>query len=171
MEIYKDIPGYEGYYQVSNLGNVKSLPRILIRNNGRTLSLKERILTPSLDTPGYRFVILCRLGKRRNYKISQLVAMAFLNHKRNGFNIVVDHINNVKTDDRLENLQLLTNRENCSKNRVNGSSKYVGVCWDKSRKKWIATIQINGGLKNLGRFNTELQAHEAYQNKLLTLNQ
>jgi ribosomal protein L15E len=71
--------------------------------------------------------------------------MAFLNHTPCGYKIVVDHIdNNIKTDNRLENLQLITQRENVSKDIKNTSSKYIGVCWHKKAKKWRSSIQING---------------------------
>ena len=95
-----------------------------------------------------------------------LVAMAFLGHKPDGHKIVVDHINGDKLNNRLENLQLITNRENVSKDRNGCSSKFVGVHWDKSTSKWKAHIAIEGKQKHLGRFSNELQAAEAYQLEL-----
>ena len=162
MEIWKEVKGYEGLYKVSNLGNIKSLPK---KGNP-----KGKILKPCLTGIGRDYLGVClfkdKKGKTRT--IHQLVAEAFLNHTPNGHELVVDHINNVKTDNRLENLQLITNRENLSKDRK-GSSKHTGVSWYKKRSKWISSIQINGKLKHLGYFKNELEAAEAYQNKLKEL--
>lgn len=164
-EIFKDIPSYEGMYQVSNLGNVKSLSRKM--NKGKIIFIsKEKLLKLSKDGRGYIQVNLSKEKNILNKKVHQLVAMAFLNHKPDKtYKLVVDHINNIKTDNRLENLQLITNRENCSKDRK-GSSKYTGVSLDKTRDKWFVSIALNGKTIHLGRFKTELEAHKAYKNKL-----
>jgi hypothetical protein len=152
-EIWKDIPGYEGIYQVSDLGNVKSL-----RFN------KEKILKPGVNGSGYYTVVLCK-GKRKTKKVHKLVAMAFLNHNPDGYKLVVDHKDNDKLNNILSNLQLISQRENSSKDKK-GTSKHTGVSWDKERNKWKSSISINGKLKNLGRFNCELAAHHAYEKKL-----
>jgi hypothetical protein len=166
-EIFKDIPEYEGFYQISNLGNVKSLSRNYL-NKGKYNSIsKEKILKHCKDTCGYYFVGLCKNGKVKNFTIHKLVAMAFLGHVPDGTNkIVVDHINNIKTDNRLENLQLLSNRENCSKDRKVASSQYVGVYLNNKNNKWRSRIQINGKSIHLGYFSNELDAYQAYQKKL-----
>lgn len=163
-EIWKDIPEYEGYYQVSNLGNVKSVSRIVYRKDGKIQTFKERILKPA-KSKNYLCVILYKNKIRKNIKVHQLVAMAFLNHIPCGHKIVVDHIDNDKLNNKVENLQLTTNRHNTSKDKK-GTSKYTGVCWRKARQKWRARIAINGKLKHLGYFENELDAHEAYQDKL-----
>ena len=156
-EIWKDIKDYEGLYQVSNLGRVKSLK-----------FGKERILSAATNATGYSLVALCN-GKTKAITAHQLVAMAFLNHKPCGYKLVVDHINTIKTDNRLENLQVITNRENSSKDKKKGTSKYVGVSWYKRCKKWKAQMLIKGKYKTLGYFKTELEASEAYQLKLETI--
>ena len=154
-EIFKDIPGYEGYYQVSTLGNVKSL------KYG-----KERILKDRINSTKYLNVILYKNKICKSFKNHQLVAMAFLNHKPNGYELIVDHINNVRTDNRVENLQLITPRENVSKDIRNGTSKYIGVSWSKKSNKWLSRIKINYKIKHLGYFIEEYEAHLAYQNEL-----
>src|SRR5690606_2453327 len=109
IEIWKDIPGYKGKYQVSNLGNVKSLER-KVRFGRNYKTLKESILKSFLQRDGYLYVGLS--NPNRQFTIHQLLAICFLGHKRQKFKVVVDHINNIKTDNRIENLQLLNNREN-----------------------------------------------------------
>jgi hypothetical protein len=165
-EIWKDIPEYEGTYQVSDIGNVKSLGREVLRN-GNTMIIKEKILKPSPNNQGYLLVGLCSNSLKKNMKVHVLVAMAFLNHKPDGTHkIVVDHINNNKLDNRLVNLQLINHRENTSKDRKNGTSKYTGVCWQKLNNKWQAEITINGKKKYLGLFTDEYEAHLLYQKAL-----
>ena len=166
-EIWKDVPGYEELYQVSNLGNIKSLSRL--KTNGRSSYIsKDLIMKHHKDRNGYLCVLLHN-NNIKTFKVHQLVAMAFLNHIPCGHKIVVDHINHNKLDNRLENLQLITNRENCSKDVKNKTSKYTGVCWDKARNKWKVGLKINGNTINLGRYKCELAAHLAYQNKLKEL--
>jgi hypothetical protein len=92
--------------------------------------------------------------------------MAFLNHTPNGSSsLVVDHINNIKTDNRLSNLQLVTIRYNLSKDKT-GTSKYTGVSWHSRDKNWQASIRINGKKAYLGSFQDESEAALAYQNAL-----
>ena len=95
-EIWKDVPGYESLYQVSSLGRVKSLQRYVNNNGGKQL-LKERLLKFGLSK-GYYNVVLYKNKKNKNIKVHKLVAMAFLNHKPNGYELVIDHINNNKLD-------------------------------------------------------------------------
>lgn len=169
LEIFKDIFDYKGYYQVSNLGNVKSLERTVLMRGKYPFTKKGRILKSNPDSKGYLQVILCKNSKQKSFKVSVLVAIAFLNHKPDGtMKIVVDHKNNIKTDDRKGNLQLISNRENGSKDkfRKNPSSMYTGVCWDKLTRKWRAQIYLSGKSKHLGSFKTEIEASNAYQKTL-----
>lgn len=165
-EEFRDVPGYEGLYQVSNLGNVKSLPKEWITSICTLKSHNGKILKANKNNIGYYQVGLSNRINTKTYRIHQLVAMAFLNHIPNdNRKIVVDHINNNPLDNRLENLQIITTRENNSKDRK-GSSKYTGVCWSKNDKKWKSGIVINGKNIHLGYFKCEEEASNAYQNKL-----
>jgi len=163
QEVWKDIPGYEGFYQASNIGNIKSLERTVITKWGYKTN-KERILKPSILPNGYFAVVLCIYGKRKQFYVHQLVAMAFLGHSPCLFKLVVDHIDNNKLNNKSNNLRLITNRENSNQKHLNCSSKYVGV--RKSGKKWRADIRINKIKVALGTFIDEYDAHLAYQNKL-----
>lgn len=157
-EVWKDIPNYEGIYQVSNLGRVKSFK---YKN--------ERILKQGNDGKGYLQVCLMKNSKRRKFTIHQLVAMAFLDHTPNGMKIVVDHIDGNKNNNNLSNLQLLTQRQNTQKSNIVTTSKYIGVTKSKDSKKWRSTIKINGKNKHLGMFKCELAAAVAYNKALKEL--
>lgn len=108
-EIWKQIEGFSRY-MVSNMGRIKAKPVIINkRGNGKYLR-EQKILTGTIDAEGYLHVRLLRDGDKRPilWKIHQLVAKQFLGHDRkNTNNIVVDHINFKKTDNRLQNLRLL----------------------------------------------------------------
>ena len=165
-EVWKDIPNYEGRYQVSNLGRVKSLPKewfsgvnTIRKHNGKILKLRD-------NSRGYYKVALCNKGVRNEYKVHQLVAICFLNHTPCGYNLVIDHINDNSKDNRVENLQIVTARFNAYKTQGKGSSKYKGVYWCNTSKIFKATIRINGKSTHLGSFTDEYEAHLAYQNKL-----
>ena len=157
-ERFKDIKGYDRDYQVSNLGRVKSLK-----------FGKEKILKICIGSNGYLLVRLCKNGKTNTSYIHRLVAETFLQKPR-GWDIVVDHINNDRLDNRLDNIQWITHRENCSKDKNKGTSKIIGVSWNKRDSKWMACIWIDGKNKHLGLFTSELEASQAYQNALKELN-
>tara|TARA_R110000796_G_scaffold179958_1_gene296516 strand:+ start:267 stop:755 length:489 start_codon:yes stop_codon:yes gene_type:complete len=160
-EIFKDVPNYEGVYKVSNKGNVK---RIL--KGGR-----EKFNKLTKLNNGYLAVQLSLNNKGKIFTVHQLVAMAFLNHKPFRYKMVVDHINNNPLDNRLDNLQIITRRENSSKGKVVNSSKYIGVSWHKIAKKWVVHIFNNTKKEYLGLFEVELDAANAYEirlNEILT---
>ncbi len=164
QEIWKDVPGYEGFYQVSNFGRIKSLVRKYVI---REIALK---LHQNKSTR-YFYVALCK-GKGRNmFTVHQLIAMAFLNHKPNGYKLVVDHIDFDRENNHVDNLRLITVRENTSKSHLKSKSKYVGVLLNTESKRWYAQIKINGKGKHLGCFNSELEASKAYQSALQKLMQ
>lgn len=157
MENWKDIKGYEGHYQISDLGRIKS-----IKFN------KERILHIQKGTNGYLKSELCKNGKTKTRTVHSLVAQEFLNHESDIYN-VVDHINNVKTDNKLSNLQIISQRENSTKDKNNKYSDYVGVTFHKKDKRWQSSIVIDGNQIYLGYFKSEERASIAYQFALTQL--
>lgn len=107
-EEWRDIAGYEGYYQVSDMGRVRSLTRTFLRSDGSTATYKERILAPQ----GYPYyhVNLSKNNAKDRPRIHRLVAQAFVPNP-DGLNDV-DHINCIKTDNRAVNLRWCTHAEN-----------------------------------------------------------
>lgn len=136
-EEWRDIPNYEGFYRVSNLGRVKSLERFRKGENDSLASVKERILKPSINHKGYYQVILCKQSIKKKYYVHRLVWSAF-----NGQipkNMQVNHINEIKSDNRLSNLNLMTAKENCNwgtgierctKKNINGKKSKTVLQYD-----------------------------------------
>jgi hypothetical protein len=158
-ETYLPIENYNKYL-VSNFGNIYSL------KSSRTLSLP-------LNSDGYASVRLHNENGNKSFKVHQLVAMMFLGHKSTGQNRirVVDHIDGDRSNNNLNNLRIVSPRENRIKsNHISGNtSKYIGVCWDKNRGKWLSSIKIEGVQKYLGRYDNEEEAANAYLNQLKEL--
>ena len=168
MEIWKEVKGFENY-EVSSLGRVKSLARVVLHKNGKVCNHKERILKQTKSVAGYLKVGLYKDAIPKTIFAHQLVAIAFLNHNPCGMELVVDHKSGYKTDNTVENLQIITTRENTSKGFKNCSSKHVGVTWSKWHKKWMSYITVSKKIIYLGYFTDELKAAEAYQKALAKL--
>ena len=169
MENWKDIKGYEGFYQVSDLGKVKSLKRWIENKGNGGYFLDSKLLKISLSQ-GYPSVSLNKDGIGKRFRVHQLVAVAFLNHKPCGYKLVVDHIDNDKLNNKLENLQIVTSRVNTSKDRRGYSSKYVGVHYNKKgTNHWRSTISVDGKIIGLGCYPNEERASIAYQFALTQL--
>ena len=105
-EIWKDIKGFEGLYQVSNYGRIKSLNRLYARGNKQ----KEKILKLTINPRGYYQIGLRKQSIVKWYLVHRLVYEAFNGTIPEG--LQVNHINEVKTDNRLSNLNLMTHKEN-----------------------------------------------------------
>ena len=169
VEIWKDIPEYEGYYQASNLGRIRSLDRTVVFSDGRKRFYRGGVMDGSVNR-GYRQTTLSGDGIGRTLMFSQIIAMTFLGHDPNGLTLVVDHINGDKSDNRVENLRIVSHRANTStcfrSNEDSLSSEYVGVSWDKSKSKWRTQIQHDGVSTFLGYYKTELEAFKAYKSAL-----
>jgi hypothetical protein len=164
-EIWRDIKGYEGIYQVSNLGRVKSSDRVDYAER----SLKGRMLKQNPNSGGYLMVNLFLNGKQKTRTLHQLVAEAFLNHEACGMKVVIDHIDNDKQNNKLENLQLISQRQNSSKNSIGKTSIYTGVSFRPKINKYVARCRHNKKQIYLGGFETELEASEAYNDFLKTI--
>lgn len=123
-EVWKDIAGYEGLYQVSNLGRVKSLPRERKTYGKRTYITKEKIITAPLSTNGYYRICLTKNGKQKHYYVHRLVANAFAEYQDRCE--VVNHINGNKLDNMVENLEFCTQSHNVKEAYRLGLRKVTG---------------------------------------------
>ena len=123
-EIWKDIPGYDGLYQVSNTGRVKSLAR-RVKRGFCCVWVDEQIMTiHNCKSKGYGYyaqVTLFKNGKQRSFRIHRLVAMAFV--ERVPGCDQVDHINGNKLDNRADNLRWVTQSENTNNPITKSRSK------------------------------------------------
>lgn len=158
METWKDIPNYEGYYQVSDMGRVKSLERVLhdsVKKYRRVWG--ERILAQSV-VKGYWFVRLSKEGYTKSFRTNRLVLMSFLHPSE----LHVDHINNIKTDNRLVNLQYLTQLENNIKMVLSlGKTLPIGVS-EMSSGRYRVDMRRDGIAHSLGSYDTINEAQEVY---------
>jgi hypothetical protein len=111
-EIWKDvlIVGFEGIYQVSDAGRVKSLRRTVTHSHSGTMTIPERILKPNAVAFGYQQVTLNNFGKRKSVYVHVLVMAAFVGEKEKGYE--VNHIDEDKTNNALSNLEYLTSKDN-----------------------------------------------------------
>lgn len=109
-EEWKDIKDFEGFYTVSNLGNIKSLDKYIYYNGCKRHS-SERILKPYKNRKGYLTVVLCKYGKTYPKLVHRLVAEAFIPNLDN--KPVVDHIDTNTENNVVDNLRWVTMQENC----------------------------------------------------------
>ena len=153
-EIWKPIKDYEGLYEVSNLGRVKSLERKVAHPIVKEKTIKEKLLKYNTDKNGYLYVTLYKDGKSKSLKIHRLVAIAFISNPDNKPDI--DHINTNKADNRVDNLRWVTKEENMNnpltkeKQKINTSGerhykygKRGSECKDSIR---VVQLTLNGEL-------------------------
>jgi len=149
-EYWKDVKGFKDLYKISNYGNVLSLKTNKILKHGR-------------KNKGYAFVNLYKDKKPKCRMVHQLMAECFLGHVPNGQTIVVDHIDNNQSNNRLDNLQLITQRGNSLKDKDLPKSGYIGVYWNSQNKKWQVRPRVNNKKFFVGYFDCPKYAAEVYK--------
>lgn len=146
-EIWKDIPNCEGLYQASNLGNIFS-------------KISNKLLKQRLGKHGYYTISL----KKTTRTVHQLIAETFLDHVPNKYELVINHIDGIKTNNNVNNLEIVTNRYNSSfgERKTKVTSEHPGVCWITKSKKWQVDIQFENKGYYLGMFLLEEEAAKIY---------
>ena len=138
-EVWKDVVGYEDRYQVSSIGRIRSKDIILHKSDGKTEFRKGRIVRLHLSKTGYpQYLFSNGVEKpRKLMRVHRVVAMAFIPNPENKPNI--DHINTIRTDNRVENLRWCTQSENnlnpITRKRI--SEAHKGWCPSKETRKKI----------------------------------
>jgi hypothetical protein len=148
-EVYKEID-FLNYYSVSNKGNVKN------HFNGI-------VFKPQINRDGYKTININSIKKL--FKVHRLVAHAFIPNPEN--KPCIDHIDNDRTNNRVENLRWCSFSENSFNSSIpkNNKSGHKGVHWSERDKRWIAQIKHNNKTHNLGRFTNKEDAIFARQKK------
>lgn len=156
-EIWKDISGYEGLYQVSNLGNVRSVDRLVEYPDGHIQRYKGRILKPSERcNTGYYYVNLSKNSKIHDVYVHQLVGETFLNKCND--DDVIDHIDRNRHNNRLENLRYTSQRNNIFNSDRNPRPDIFLL----KNGKYRVRISVFGVRKYIGQRNTYDDALELY---------
>lgn len=164
--------GLETNVEVTKCGKVRRVKVDWFGNHKNSkigeVDLKKLKLSPQ----GYKQLTIQIKGlKQRSLQVHQLVAAAFLGYQWKGINMVVDHIDSNKLNNHIDNLRVVTIRENSSKEKTIKSGLPAGVNFFKRDKKYQSRIYINRKHIHLGLFNTIEEASYAYQQKLKTINQ
>jgi hypothetical protein len=159
-EIWKDIESYEGYYQISSYGRIKSLERQVKTKHGfRTV--KERVLKELPDKDGYIMVKLSKNNSIKTCKVHRLVGEHFLENPNDLPQ--VNHIDGDKTNNFYKNLEYTANLKNTNHyHSKNGTRKY-GV--HMSNNKWRARIKKDGKSICLGFYTNKEDAYQAFYDK------
>ena len=140
MEVFKDILGYEGLYQVSNLGKVKSTERKAKHWRGGLLTVKSRIMKPFTSKCGYLIVSISKNSIDNKFLIHRLVSNAFIPNPYN--KPQVNHINGIKTDNRVVNLEWNTRSENIKHADNSGLRNSKGENNSRSKLSEIDVFEI-----------------------------
>jgi len=173
MEVWKDIKDYEGYYQISNLGRVKSLNRLVNNHSGFKKNIKEKILKNSISKTGYYVVDLKINCIRKTFKVHRLIAIHFI-PKIIGKDYV-NHINGIKIDNSIINLEWCTISENNKHAEKMGLKNDKGYNHVKSKLTEVTLLEVinsNDKIKDIAfkynvSYSTIYKAKKniTYQNK------
>lgn len=152
METWKDVEGYDGLYQVSDLGRVRSLGRTSNSKNGSTQKKRKRILVQEITIHGYcRVRLYDKDGNSKHYAVHRLVLETF----RGKSELQINHINEIKTDNRVTNLEYCTAKENC--NHGTRSEKISEAPLGKSAKK---VVQLDKNNNVIAVYSSRVEAQE-----------
>ncbi|WP_102335733.1 NUMOD4 motif-containing HNH endonuclease [Salimicrobium jeotgali] len=164
-EVWRDIEYYVDLYQVSNLGNVKSLKKqVPVSINGRLRTYPERMLAQEW-IKGYKRVNLYKNGKLKKNLVHRLVAKAFVDGCEKDLH--VNHINGIPHDNRASNLEWVTIKQNAIHKTTILNKKPRGIY--KTEGKWRSEIVFNQKKFGLGTYESKADAYKAYYEKHMSL--
>jgi hypothetical protein len=156
--------GIETNVEVTKCGKIRKIPKYWLL---RLKSIGEVDFNKLKIDNGYkRLTVKLKGSKPKTTRLHQILAAVFLGYEFNGYKTVVDHIDSNPLNNNINNLRVITQRENCSKEKTIKSGLPVGVSFDKSRNKFRSCLWIGNTPIVLGRFNTPEEASQAYQQKL-----
>ena len=139
---------------------VIDFPSYLIYEDGKVFSkYKNKFLKPCINSCGYYSLVLCENGKRKTFKIHRLIALHFIANPENKRE--VDHINRIRSDNRIENLRWVTSSENNQNQGIQKNNKtgIKNISYEKSRDRWLFQKRINDKLTQK-HFKTKQEAIE-----------
>lgn len=140
LEEWLPVPGYEDYYEVSNTGKVRSFDRIVPTKGGLRTSKGKMLSHCVHKKSGYPYVNLHLNGKGNTFQIHQLVALAFIGERPEGFETC--HNNGVRTDNRVENLRYDTPKGNQNDRKIHGTNSFgEGIHQSKITEKDVREIR------------------------------
>lgn len=142
-EIWKPVIGFEGYYEVSNLGNVRSVERY-VKQADHLRFVRQRIKKQVINRYGYPVVTLCRERKSQQYRVHRLVAEAFIPNPEN--KPFVDHINTNKLDFSIDNLRWVDAKENANNENTKRNCREKTYTKERSIKT-LQTKRERGSVK------------------------
>src|SRR5690606_4562643 len=160
-KIWREWPGFEGLYEVSSEGDVRSVDRVVVSPARSPQRLKGRVLRPGVAFTGYRTVALSRDGKPRSYTIHELVAAAFIGPRQPGDD--VDHIDGNRLNNHVQNLRYVPHEINTRNiTKINSRSGALGV-YPNGKSGWMAMVGVGGKTVYLGTYRTIAEASAARQ--------
>lgn len=165
-EEWRDVLGYDGIYQVSNLGRIKSLDRYIAHSKCGYLYKRGKIFNPSYNkSNGYLVRLVDEFGRGNSRSLSHIIAENFI---ENPYNFeCVRHKDGNRRNNRISNLEWYSMLE-CRSKAIKKikSSKFSGVSFDKIRNRWVATFRT----QRLGYFKTEQESYQKRKNYCLINN-
>lgn len=139
-EIWKDIKGYEGLYEVSNMARIRTVPHLMTAKDGRKMIIPAKIRKQSIDWHGYLYVKVRRGNKQTSLRVHRAIMEAFVPNPYD--KPFIDHINTIKTDNRIENIKWVTAHEN-TQNLIT-LERIKDACTEDEIKRQIQVKKDNG---------------------------
>lgn len=151
-EVWRDVVGYESLYQVSNMGRVRALDRVIERKDGRIQTLKGHMLTPCKGNGSYYNVSMCKDNVARSMRVHRLVAIAFIPNPNNYR--CVNHKDGNKLNNKVSNLEWCTNRQNTQhaiKHKLITFDRAGYNSWPKESREHFSKIRKKAIVRSDGK--------------------